>query len=169
MVYAFIAALMMASIEPSTAAVSPSPAPSTSPTPTSTKHTLTLAIPPGWLRAESGQYNEWRSPDGSHFRVAIMPATPEYHGPNAADAVKASFQKMVGYFNPKAQIVVKTISVCNGEQVAYRVDDPIGLGTPGFMIIVPGTDSSGLINYEVLPGGKVDPRILDAINKICWP
>ncbi len=105
----------------------------------------------------------------ANFRVAIMPATPQYHGANAADAVRASFQQMVGRFNKNAQVVVKTVQVCNGEQPAYRVEDPLGMGSAGFMEIVPGTDSAGLINYEIMPGGKPHPAILEAIDKICWP
>ena len=177
MLASFVAAFVLAIIVSPAAVVSPSPGVFASPSPgaiasplTSTHHSLTLAIPPGWRRTESGQYNEWLSPDGlSDFRVAIMGATPDYHGPNAAEAVRAAFQAMSARFNPKVQITVQTIHVCNGEQAAYRVDDPLGVGSPAFMVIIPGTDSSGLINYEVRRGGKVDPVMLQAIDKICWP
>lgn len=105
----------------------------------------------------------------ANFRVAVMPATPQFQGPNAADAVKAAFQQLAGRFNKNAHITVQTVSACNGTQKAYRVDDPLGMGSAGFMEIVPGSDSSGLINYEIMPGGKRDPAILDAVEKICWP
>jgi hypothetical protein len=61
------------------------------------------------------------------------------------------------------------VFVCNGTQPAYRVDDPLGLGSPAFMMLVPGTKSSGLVNYEIFPGNKADPGILAAVNAMYWP
>jgi hypothetical protein len=151
---------------------SPSASPATTPTPASSgQQSLRLDIPPGWQRTESGRYNEWRSPDGtSNFRVTPTGVTDDLHGPNAADVVKAEFQKMLAVMRPGgAQVTVQTVSVCNGTQPAYRVNDPIGVGSAGFMMLIPGTRSSGLINYEIHPGGKADPAILSTIDKICWP
>jgi hypothetical protein len=150
MVFAFVVALATARFEPSATpvpAASAAPTPAASASPVARAHSLTLAIPPGWARTESGHYNEWLSPDGtSDFRVTVMPASPDYKGAGATDAVRASFQQIASGFNPKVKVVVTNISVCNGEQAAYRVDDPLGLGSAGFMIIVPGSDSAGLIN-----------------------
>jgi len=64
---------------------------------------------------------------------------------------------------------VKTVSVCNGTQKAYRLDDPMGIGSPGFMMIIPGNASTGLINYEIHDGHKADPTILAMLDKVCWP
>lgn len=151
------------------AALLSTPSPAASPTP-STVHKLTLNIPPGWRRTESGQYNEWVSPDGSSdFRVTPMAPFKELSGAGAADAVKAQFVKVVAMFHTNSNIVVKTVSVCNGTQAAYRVDDALGLGTPGFMMIIPGTISTGLINYEVHPGASADPAIEQTVDAICWP
>lgn len=131
---------------------------------------MTLDIPPGWRRTESGQYNEWMAPDGqSDFRIAIMRATPTLHGPNAAAAVQSMFQSVTTKFNARKQVVVQTIQVCNGTEPAYRIDDPLGDDAAGFMVVIPGSDSSGLVNYEIRPGGQVDPAILKTIAKMCWP
>jgi hypothetical protein len=157
--YAFIAALAFAQMDPS---ASPSPAP-----PVATKHTLQLNIPPGWVRTESGRYNEWRTPDGSNFRVAPMPFAPQYQGDGASDAIKESFETTARKLNPKAQITVLTVKVCNGQQTAYRINDPLGMGSAGFMVIIPGPTSTGLINYEA--HGSVDPPVQQTIDKICWP
>lgn len=96
-----------------------------------------------------------------------MPAEADYHGAGAADAVKSLFAKVVQRFNPKASITVQTIEVCNGEQPAYRVDDPLGTGSGGYMVVIPGTLSTGLINYEAHRSG--DPLVNQTVEKICWP
>ncbi len=70
---------------------------------------------------------------------------------------------------PNADVHVTEVLVCNHTQPAYRIDDPLGNGSPAFMMLIPGTQSSGLINYEILPGGKVDPGIMHAIDTLCWP
>lgn len=144
--------------------------PSPSPTPAPARQKLTISIPNGWVRTESGRYNEWRAPNGmSDFRVSVLPNNPAFHGPDAAGAVKAMFQKTVAQFNSTATIAVKTVRVCNGQEDGYRVDDPLGTASQGFMMIVPGSESAGLINYEVLPGAKADPAIQSTVDKLCWP
>lgn len=170
--FVFTLAVLLVAQQP-TPDISPtlSPTPMASSTPaaspaTSGKQRLTLDIPPGWLRTETGQYNQWNSPDGkSDFRVAVTGVTSDLQGPNAAASVKAMFTML----HPNKPVEVKTVQVCNGTQPAYRVDDPLGTGSPAFMMLIPGTKSSGLINYEILPGGKADPAILAAVDKICWP
>lgn len=171
---ALLTALILAVVAaPATPAASPAPAASPSPAATAspaTKHFLKLDIPPGWVRTESGRYNEWRSADGlANFRVSISPPSTALQGPNAAATVQAQFQQSTAAIRPNAEIVVTTIQVCNGTQPAYRVVDPLGVGSQAFMMLIPGTVSTGLINYELLPGGKLDPAMLSAIDKICWP
>jgi hypothetical protein len=167
MFVALIAAVVLAQVDPTAMpSISPSPVPSAS-SPVATKRTLTLDIPKGWVRTESGRYNEWRLPDGSNFRVVPMAAAPEFQGAGAADAVQQNFQKLAVRINPKAQVTVVSMNVCNGEQVAYRVNDLLGMGSAGFMVVIPGTASIGLINYEA--HGAVDPQVLQTIGKICWP
>lgn len=154
---------------------SPSPSPSASTTgassppasSTSGKRTLQLDIPPGWVRTESGRYNEWRLPDGSNFRVTPMAVAPEYQGAGAADAVKETFEKIAVKLTPNAQVTVVSMKVCNGEQTAYRVNDLLGPDSAGFMVVIPGPTSTGLINYEA--HGSVDPLVLQTIAKVCWP
>ncbi len=131
---------------------------------------ITINFPPGWHRTQSGHYNEWRSPDGmSNFRVTPMRASKEFRGPNGADAVLSEFVRAGARVPTNPHVRVATVSVCNGTEKAYRVDDPMGLGSRGFMLIIPGTISTGLINYEILPGYKRDPAILAMINALCWP
>jgi len=142
---------------------------SPAPSPVPVKQKLTLTLPNGWVQTESGRFNEWRSPnDSSEFRVSITAMTPDLQGPNAVDTVKAMVRRATAMTNPAASPDVKTVHVCNGAQVAYRVDDPIGVGSPGFILIVPGSESAGIINYEVLRG-KADPRIQSTVDKLCWP
>jgi hypothetical protein len=146
------------------------PSPSLSPSPVPAKETLTISLPDGWVRTESGRYSAWLSPDKeSEFRVSVMPLTQGLRGPDVADAVKEMFEKQVATFNPAATITVHAVHVCNGQQNAYRVNDPLGLGSAGFMVIVPGTDSAGFVSYEVKLGGKPDSRIQSTIDKLCWP
>ena len=96
-----------------------------------------------------------------------MAPEPEFQGAGAADAVKQNFQKLAVKVNPSAQVTVVSMTVCNGEQPAYRVNDLLGAGSAGFMVVIPGTASMGLINYEA--HGAVDPQVLATIAKICWP
>jgi hypothetical protein len=148
----------------------PSPSPLPSATPVSAKHTLTIVLPNGWVRTESGRYNEWRSPDGgSDFRVSMTAMSPDLRGPGAIDAVRNMVERTTAMINPAAKPSVKLVHVCNGEQTAYRVDDPIGAGSGGFMLLVPGSDSAGIVNYEVHFGSKADPAIQSTIEKLCWP
>ncbi len=156
----FIAAALSMSI----AQVSPSPAA------TQVKQTLQLDIPPGWQRTQSGHYNEWRSPDGTQkLRLTVTGVSDDIRGADAADAVKARFEKGIASVRPNANVQVTEVLVCDHTQPAYRIDDPLGNGSPAFLMLIPGTQSSGLINYEIPPGGKVDPAILATIQKICWP
>ena len=144
----------------------PSPLSSTPPAPVRTLH---LNIPPGWHRTEAGRYNEWRSPDGTaNFRVSVMPPSKDYQGPNAAEVVKAQFIQTAATIHPDANVTVVTVLVCNGTQKAYRVDDPLGLGKAGFMMIIPGVTSTGFINYEIMTG-KRDPAIMAMLSGLCWP
>ena len=104
----------------------------------------------------------------TQFRVSAMPVPPEWKGPGAADSIAAEFAKMLKSIRPSAAppTVIK-VQACNGTQDAYRINDPLGLKTGGFMEIIPGSDTSGLINYEAM--GPADPAILDTVSKICWP
>jgi hypothetical protein len=152
--------LIAAALSMSIAQASPAPA----------KQTLQLDIPPGWQRTESGHYNEWRSPDGkSKFRVTVTGVSDDIRGPDAADAVKARFQKSIATVRPNANVQVTETLVCDHTQPAYRIDDPLGNGSAAFMMLIPGTQSSGLINYEIPPGATADPAMLATISKICWP
>lgn len=142
---------------------------SPAPLPVPTKQKLTLTLPNGWVQTESGRFNEWRSPnDSSEFRVSITAMTPELRGPHAVEAVKAMLEHSTATVDPAASPNVKTVRVCNGAQAAYRIDDPIGAASPGFMLVVPGSESAGIIDYEVLRG-KPDPRIQSTIDRLCWP
>lgn len=98
-----------------------------------------------------------------------MGVSDDIRGPDAASAVEARFQKSIAAIRPNAKVHVTEVLVCNHTQPAYRVEDPLGTGSPAFMMLIPGTQSSGLINYEIAPGAKVDPAILETIDKICWP
>jgi len=150
------------------AQMSPAASPSASPGPM--KQTLQLDIPPSWQRTQSGHFNEWRSPDGkARFRVTVTGVSDDIRGADAAEAVKARFEKGIAAVRPNANVQVTEVLVCDHTQPAYRIDDPLGNGSPAFMMLIPGTQSSGLINYEIPPGGKADPDILAAVEKICWP
>lgn len=147
-----------------TPASSASPAPTPSASPKPVHHELTLPIPPGWQRTESGRYNQWTSPDGiSHFRVTALPVDAELRGPNAIDHV----QKLFAQMSPGGTPTVTKVQACNGTQDAYKISGMLGPDSGAFMEIITGTDSDGLINYEAL--GKADPAILAAVDKICWP
>jgi hypothetical protein len=155
-----IASAVIAQATPDTPSATPSPP---------IKRTLTLSTPPGWRRTETGRYNQWTSADGTNFRVSASAPSPDLQGPNAIDAVK----KMVGSVNstmmPNSTPDITKVVVCNGTQAAYRVDHLLGANSTAFMMLIPGTVSTGLINYEVHPGQTPDPAMLQAIDKICWP
>lgn len=166
-----LALWFFASVLVAQAAPTPMSSPTASPVaPASSKHTLVLDIPHSWHRTESGRFNEWRAPDGtSNFRITPVAYDAAFHGPGATDALKALVTRTAAHFNPQGQISVTTVMVCNGTQPAYRFDDVLGMGTPAFMMFIPGATSTGLINYEIFKGGNRDPAIMAAIDKICWP
>ncbi len=146
------------------------PSPSQSATAPPVKQSLQVDIPPGWQRTESGHYNEWRSPDGNaKFRITVTGVSDDIRGADAANAVKARFEKSIASVRPNAHVDVTEVLVCDHTQPAYRIDDPLGNGSAAFMMLIPGTQSSGLINYEIPPGGKADPAMMETIGKICWP
>lgn len=151
-----------------TPATSPSASPAATATP-SVKHTLSLDIPPGWHRTESGRYNQWTNAEGSNFRLTVMPPMAELQGPHAVDTITALFVKTAASASANAKPDVNKVQICNGTESAYRVDHLLGADSPAFMMLIPGTVSTGLINYEILPGQKADPAMLQTIDKICWP
>jgi hypothetical protein len=165
---ALILTTLLAQVTPAPPTSSASPLPTASPA--SKGFNLSLKLPPGWHQTESGRYNAWRGPNGpSQFRLTFGPVVPDMKGPNAVAAITAMVAPIAARTNPNTQVSVRQIMVCSGTQPAYRVDGTAGPHSPAFMVIIPGTASYGLINYEILGNDTPEPILMADIDAICWP